>query len=155
MSTGIRARGCQPWLPTWHLWVVIMSVVCGCGGGVTPQVRFDAAVHKYNDALRWKRASVVASFLPDKAATKYIEKHSAFGADYRILDYEVQFMRPTDQGTKAVSIVHFSWVRLPANVVKRTVLEQQWSEHEGQWKVFKQEVIIGSKRTGVSRDMPF
>jgi hypothetical protein len=155
MSTSGRARSDPPWLPAWYLWGFLMVVVCGCAGGMTAQVRFDRAVHKYNDALRWKRASVVASFLSDKAATQYLEKHSAFGADYRLLDYEVQSMRPVDQGKKAVSVVQYSWLRLPANVVEKTVLEQQWTEHEGRWKIFKQEVIIGGKRLQVPRDMPF
>ena|GEM_PF-5110569 len=157
MSTWSPPRSGPPWLPARSLWVLLMVFVfvCGCGGGMTPQVRFDGAVHKYNDALRWKKASIVASFLPDKAASKYLEKHSAFGSDYRLLDYEVQSMRPIEQGKKAVSVVHFSWLRLPANVVEKTLLEQHWTEHKGQWKILKQEVIVGSKRIQVSRDMPF
>ena len=155
MSRWVRSKGRQAGVRVSGVLLFVMLMAFGCGGGVTPKVRLDMAVHKYSDALRWKRASVVASFLSDEAGVKYLEKHSAFGDDYRILDFEVQSMRPVEGGKKAISIIRFSWLRLPANVVEKTVLEQHWLDVSGQWKIVKQEVVRGKNRSKIPESLPF
>ncbi len=127
----------------------ILFLVSACGGGNSPKQRLHKSIHMFNDGVRWKRVNTVTSYMSIPEAARYTKKQGDFSDDYRILDYEVKALRLVSED-KAISVVRFSWLRLPTNIVKKTTIEQHWVTHEGEWKLKEQKVL----RNGTSEKMP-
>jgi len=134
--------------------LVVALLLTACGGSMSPKQRLHRSLHRFNDGVRWKRVNTVASFMSTPEALRYSKKQGDNSDDYRILDYELKALTwlPDD---KVISVVRFSWLRMPNNTVQKTTIEQHWVDHEGEWKVKEQKVLRNGKSEPVPSLLPF
>lgn len=125
---------------------LLAGLLLGCGGTMSPQEKLVDAVHRYNNAVRWRNYELAATFVPVEKRDSYLSTRQGHEDDMRILDYEVEEIRQTEKNKSAAARVQFSWVRLASNVVAKTHFLQTWHYGENkQWTLGSQEKLAPAR----------
>lgn len=99
------------------------------------------SIHRYNDAVRWNKYKVAASFVPAQERQTYIKRKQDMAESMRVLEYDLQEVEHNSHDSTARVTVRYTWLELPSNIVQRTRLRQHWTFGDAQWLLEKSEEV--------------
>lgn len=117
------------------------AFLAGCGGAQSPKTMLTESIHRYNDAVRWNKYKVAASFVPAKERETYIKRKQDIAETMRIMEYDLQEVEHNPHDSTAQVTVRYTWLELPSNIVQHTRLRQHWTFGEAQWILDKSEEV--------------
>jgi hypothetical protein len=114
-------------------WVVVC--LASCGGAQKQNEDLLEHVRQFQEGIRWRKYDIAAEYLPARARERFIDTHDEIDKDLRIDDYELERVKVTDEHTRALVQVKFTWHLESRGIVHDTVLEESWERHGKIWRV--------------------
>jgi hypothetical protein len=130
----------------WMFLCAACSVPVAC---ITPgQERRSALVrvsHEYNDGLRWGRYQDVTAHLATEEAQRFLARTGDLGDDFEMADDEVASISFGDDGHRAEVTVAFTWYNQRRQLLRKTLVSQDWHFLDGRWICAAQRRLRGDR----------
>jgi hypothetical protein len=129
------------------VWLLFLLAFPGCGGAQKANEDLVNDIRAFQEGLRWRRYEAAAEHIPPALRERFLDQHEEVDADLRIDDYDIQRVHVTDEHTRALVTVKFTWHLDSVGRVHDTVLEESWERQGKIWRI-----VSAWKRHGA--DMP-
>ena len=128
------------------LFSVLFATVCalGCGMAEGPRQKFQHAVFKFNEGLRWGYQSDVLPRVDAETRANFAEMHEGWGEIVQVSNAEVRESVYDEKTRKATVIVRFTWYRKDQMVVNTTETKQYWESVDNVWMMMAEEFVSGT-----------
>lgn len=117
--------------------------LAGCPTPPTPLDKASETAREANMAARWGMMNVALQKTAPELQADYLERHSKWHAETRIVDTELAAIALVD-GTHANVQVDISWTLEGTTTLRVTRVEQVWENGKGGWKMTSEKRIGGA-----------
>jgi hypothetical protein len=126
------------------LTLTLALFMAGCFAPPGPMERLNQSADDFNAALRFNRLDLAMSHVSKEAQGDFLRRHGTWGRDVRIVDVELQSVRPVTMDSAEVTVgVH--WHRMDETTIRSSGITQLWKEGEDGWRV-SEEMRVGGSR---------
>lgn len=119
--------------------VVVLSG-CMSGDGMASKLRDTSSA--YNRALRWGDIDRAVEYVPPQSRDLFLERHEQSEEKLVVVEYEVTRLDLDRERGVAASRAEIVWHTDRELVVERTMVDQLWQFHDGQF------ILVDERRAG-------
>jgi hypothetical protein len=117
--------------------------LAGCVAPVQPATRVADAARELNLAARFGRMDIAVGRTAPSTRSVFIERHSSWGSDIRIVDVELTGLSMPDPRSASVR-VDYAWVRADESTLCNTRVLQLWEDKAGAgWQLVREQRFSG------------
>lgn len=120
------------------------KLVLGCAAAASsPAAQLSDSANELNTAVRFGRLDLALEQTLPAFRDRFLESHSAWGNEIRIVDVNVNGIRVNDDDTADV-LVQVAWMRMSESTLKSTLVNQSWQgAHRGGWQLAREHRVSG------------
>ncbi len=111
-----------------------ISALSACVPPPGPMEKLTNAAYDLNNATRFGRMDIAASFVVGHAREDFLARHRDWGRDTRIVDVELSGLRMVTPDTAAVSLA-VSWHHISSSDMHTSYIAQKWRSTGQGWQL--------------------
>jgi hypothetical protein len=126
-------------------WVAVAALLlCACADQFSRREQLLAVVKEYNDGVRWNRLEQSAIHLAPSDRRHFADRHAPLADELEVTDYDVTRVEIDQKHDTATVVVDVQWSMKRRGLLERTVVEEKWSLHNGDWLLTRESRLRGA-----------
>jgi hypothetical protein len=101
-------------------------------------------VREVNDGVRWNRLEQATAHMAVADRRHFADRHAPLADELEVTDYDVTRIDIDQKHDTATVIVDVSWSMKRRGLLERTVVEEKWALHGGDWMLTRESRLRGS-----------
>src|SRR5262249_40973953 len=129
LARSRRRRRCMKTLGLALGSALAILLVAGCGRARKQNEDLIQHVTLFQEGIGWRKYDIAAEYLASRVREAFVDTHDDLDTDLRIDDYELERIKVTDEHTRALVQVKYTWHLESKGIVHDTIIEENWERN--------------------------